>query len=231
MTKHIQSLIIAIDGHSSCGKSTVARDLARELKITYIDTGAMYRAVTLYALQNNLINETGEVDEKGLKKALDKIDIRFVPNSKTGISDTYLNGENVENEIRRLEVSNNVSKISTIREVRKKLVDLQQKMGKKGGVVLDGRDIGTVVFPDADLKIFMTASADIRAKRRFDEMTAKGDNPSFEEILKNVRERDEMDTNRIESPLKKADDAWLLDNSHMTREEQLKWILEKVEKL
>jgi len=230
MSKDIQSLIIAIDGHSSCGKSTVARDIARELGIAYIDTGAMYRAVTLFALKNQLIDE-GEIDEEGFLNALDKIDIRFHPDSKKGTSDTWLNGEWVEEEIRSLEVSNHVSQVSALGFVRRKLVALQQKMGEKGGVVLDGRDIGTVVFPEADLKIFLTASPDIRAQRRYDEMRAKGENPSFDEILRNVNERDRMDTTREESPLKMADDALLLDNSHLNRKEQLEWILEKLERM
>lgn len=227
MTKDIHSLIIAIDGHSSCGKSTVAKDLAKLLKIAYIDTGAMYRAVTLYALRNKLIQE-GEIDEGGLKSSLDDIDIRFRTNLGKGTNETWLNGENVENEIRSLEVSNNVSQISALGFVRKRLVELQQMMGEKGGVVLDGRDIGTVVFPDADLKIFMTASPEIRAQRRYDEMKAKGENPSFDEVLKNVKDRDLLDSTRKESPLKQADDAVVLDNSHLNQKEQLDWILDKL---
>ncbi len=227
MTKDIHSAIIAIDGHSSCGKSTVARDLARKLGIAYIDTGAMYRAVTLFALQNQLVRD-GEIDEEGLQKALDQIDIRFRPNPDTGSNDTYLNGQNVESEIRRLDVSNHVSQISSLGFVRKKLVELQQQMGEKGGVVLDGRDIGTVVFPNADLKIFMTASPEIRAQRRYDEMKQKGENPSFDEILKNVEQRDHIDSTRKESPLKKAPDAVVLDNSELKREEQLEWLMERL---
>jgi len=227
MTKDIHSLIIAIDGHSSCGKSTVAKDLARLLKIAYIDTGAMYRAVTLYALRKNLI-VNGKIDEDGLKSSLDDIDIRFRTNLSKGTNDTWLNGENVEAEIRNLEVSNNVSPISALGFVRKRLVELQQLMGEKGGVVLDGRDIGTVVFPNADLKIFMTAAPEIRAQRRFDEMKAKGQNPSFEEVLKNVEERDLMDSTRKESPLKQAEDAVVLDNSRLSPQEQLDWILDQL---
>lgn len=227
MTKDIHSLIIAIDGHSSCGKSTVAKDLARLLKIAYIDTGAMYRAVTLYALRNHLI-ANGKIDEEGLRSSLDDIDIRFRTNLSKGTNDTWLNGENVEEEIRDLEVSNNVSPISTLGFVRKRLVELQQMMGDKGGVVLDGRDIGTVVFPNADLKIFMTAAPEIRAQRRFDEMKAKGQNPAFEEVLKNVIDRDLMDSTRKESPLKQAEDAMVLDNSHLSPKEQLDWILDKL---
>lgn len=228
MKKDIHSAIIAIDGHSSCGKSTVARDLARILGIAYIDTGAMYRAVTLFALQNQLIRD-GEIDEEGLQKALDQIDIQFRPNPETGNNDTYLNGKNVETEIRRLDVSNHVSQVSSLGFVRQKLVELQQQMGKKGGVVLDGRDIGTVVFPNADLKIFMTASPEIRAQRRYDEMKEKGETPSFDEVLKNVEERDHIDSTRKESPLKKASDAVVLDNSYLNREEQLKWIMERLD--
>ncbi|MFO8000790.1 MAG: (d)CMP kinase [Marinilabilia sp.] len=227
MTKDIHSAIIAIDGHSSCGKSTVARDLARDLGIAYIDTGAMYRAVTLFALQNHLIRK-GEIDEEGLKQALDHVDIRFHPNPETGSNDTYLDGRNVEKEIRRLDVSNHVSQISSLGFVRKKLVDLQRQMGEKGGVVLDGRDIGTVVFPHADLKIFMTAAPEIRAQRRYDEMKQKGEDPSFDEVLENIKERDRIDSTRNESPLRQAPDAVVLDNSHLTREEQLEWIKERL---
>ncbi|MBZ4675958.1 MAG: cytidylate kinase [Anaerophaga sp.] len=227
MQKDIDSIIVAIDGHSSCGKSTVARDLAKVLNIDYIDTGAMYRAVTLYALQNNIIND-GKIDEKALKKVIGDIDIRFRSNLSKGKSETYLNGENVEEAIRSLEVSNNVSQVSALSFVRKRLVELQRLMGEKGGVVLDGRDIGTVVFPDADLKIFMTASPEVRTRRRYNEMIAKGESPSFDEILKNIKERDELDSTRPESPLKKAPDAVVLDNSNMTRIEQLDWILDKL---
>ena len=227
MTKNIDSAIIAIDGHSSCGKSTVARDLAQKLGIAYIDTGAMYRAVTLFALQNHLIRD-GDIDEEGLKKALDQINILFKPNPETGNNDTYLNGQHVEKEIRRLDVSNHVSQISSLGFVRKKLVELQQQMGEKGGVVLDGRDIGTVVFPHADLKVFMTASPEIRAQRRYDEMQQKGENPSFEKVLENVNERDRLDSTRKESPLKKAPDALILDNSHLNQEEQLEWIMKQL---
>jgi cytidylate kinase len=228
MTKDIQSIIIAIDGHSSCGKSTVARDLARILKMAYIDTGAMYRAVTLYAIRNDIIR-SGQIDEKVLMASLDGIDITFRCNTKKDTNETFLNGENVENEIRTLEVSHLVSPVSALKPVRQKLVVLQQQMGETGGVVLDGRDIGTVVFPDADFKIFMTALPGVRARRRYDEMKEKGDEPVYEEILKNVEERDMMDSTRAESPLKKADDALVLDNSDMDRNQQLQWILEKLD--
>jgi cytidylate kinase len=228
MTKDIQSVIIAIDGHSSCGKSTVARDLAHVLKITYIDTGAMYRAVTLFALKNNYIT-AGSIDEKNFKNALDQIHIRFRTNLSKQTNETYLNSQKVEDEIRSLDVSNHVSQISALGFVREKLVELQQKMAAKGGFIMDGRDIGTVVFPNADLKIFMTASPEIRAQRRYDEMKAKGENPEFEAILKNVNDRDQMDSTRAHSPLKKADDAVILDNSHLSRQEQLEWILDKLQ--
>ncbi len=227
MTKNIHALIIAIDGHSSCGKSTVAKDLAKKLKIAYIDTGAMYRAVTLYALRNKLISG-GEIDKEKLNTSLKDIDIQFRSNVNEGTNETWLNGENVEEEIRTLEVSNNVSQVSALGFVRKRLVELQQSMGEKGGVVLDGRDIGTVVFPNADLKIFMTASPEIRAQRRFDEMKMKGQNPTFEEVLENVKNRDLMDSTRKESPLKQASDAIVLDNSHLSPQQQLDWILEKL---
>ncbi|MGQ1889592.1 (d)CMP kinase [Thermophagus sp. OGC60D27] len=230
MQKDIRSIIIAIDGHSSCGKSTVARDLAKLLNIAYIDTGAMYRAVTLFALRRNMIID-GKINEEQLLESIGNIVIDFRANPDKKVNETYLNGEKVEDEIRSLEVSNNVSPVSALGFVRKHLVALQRLMGEKGGVVLDGRDIGTVVFPNADLKIFMTASPEVRAKRRYDEMIAKGFSPSFEEILNNVEERDRIDSTRLESPLKKADDAVVLDNSHMTRQEQLEWILDKIKEL
>ena len=230
MQKDIHSIIIAIDGHSSCGKSTVARDLAKMLNIAYVDTGAMYRAVTLFALRQNLITD-GKINEEQLRKNIGNIVIDFRANADKKLNETFLNGENVEEEIRNLAVSNNVSPVSALGFVREHLVGLQRRMGEKGGVVLDGRDIGTVVFPNADLKIFMTATPEIRAKRRFDEMIAKGFSPSFEEVLANVKERDRMDSSRSESPLRKADDAVVLDNSHMTRQEQLAWILDKIKNL
>lgn len=230
MQKDIRSIIIAIDGHSSCGKSTVARDLANLLNIAYIDTGAMYRAVTLFALRQNMIIN-GQIIEQALRQNIENIVIDFRFNPENKVNETYLNGENVEKEIRTLEVSSNVSPVSALGFVRKHLVALQRRMGEKGGVVLDGRDIGTVVFPNADLKIFMTASPEIRAKRRYDEMIDKGLNPKFEEILKNIQERDKIDSTRAESPLRKADDAIVLDNSHMTRREQLEWIINRIKQL
>ena len=220
-------IVIAIDGHSSCGKSTVAKDLAKALSIAYIDTGAMYRAVTLFALRKGLISD-GKVDEKTLIENLPQLEITFDFNAQLKRNETFLNGENVESEIRNLAVSNSVSIISAIGAVRRQLVEWQRLMGDKISVVMDGRDIGTVVFPNADLKIFMTASDEVRAQRRFDELTAKGQKVDFEEILNNVRERDRIDSTRAESPLRKADDAILLDNSQMTMQEQFDWIMDKL---
>lgn len=222
-----KKIVIAVDGHSSCGKSTLAKALASRLNYAYIDTGAMYRAVTLYGLRNNLI-ANGKVDEAELTAQLHQIKITFRYNKVTGESETYLNGENVEEEIRQLPVSRNVSPVATISEVRKHLVALQQGMGMEKGIVMDGRDIGTVVFPDAELKIYMTASPEVRAQRRYHELKAKGEDISFEEIKANVIERDYIDENREESPLRKADDAIVLDNSYVTPDEQLDWAYEKV---
>jgi cytidylate kinase len=226
MTKH--KIIVAIDGHSSCGKSTIAKAVAAKFGYIFIDSGAMYRAVTLFALRNNLI-VAGEVNRKKLISLLPVIQIEFRYNPVNQKSDTFLNGENVEDEIRQLPVSQNVSPVATIPEVRSAMVHLQQEMGKNKGIVMDGRDIGTVVFPDAELKLFVTASPEIRAQRRFDELVAKGERVSFDEILKNVMERDHIDSTRETSPLKKADDALVLDNSAMTREEQLEWAIKRVE--
>jgi len=223
-------IIIAVDGHSSCGKSTISKEVAKMLEYTYVDSGSMYRAVTLFALRNNLIIN-GIVNSHELIKRLPDIHISFKYNPKDQKSDTFLNGENVEKEIRELEVSNNVSPVATIKEVRAALVEIQKELGKERGIVMDGRDIGTVVYPDAELKLFVTASPTIRAQRRFYELTAKGSIVSFDEILKNVEERDYIDQNRAESPLKKAEDAIVLDNSNMTREEQLNWVLDKVKNL
>ena len=221
-------IIIAIDGHSSCGKSTIAKAVAVRFGYIFIDSGAMYRAVTLYALRHNLIID-GEVKRKELIRALPEIKIDFSYNPTLKRSDTFLNGENVEEEIRQLTVSQNVSPVATIAEVRKAMVHFQQEMGQNKGIVMDGRDIGTVVFPDAELKLFVTASAEIRAKRRFDELIAKGENVSYQEILENVMERDHIDSTRAASPLRKAEDALVLDNSTMTREEQMEWVIGKVE--
>ncbi|MCQ2204382.1 MAG: (d)CMP kinase [Bacteroidales bacterium] len=225
-----KKIIIAIDGHSSCGKSTVAKDLAKALAIAYVDTGAMYRSVTLYALRNNLIND-GVVNEQALVAALDNIKITFNFNAELKKNETFMNGESVEAEIRAMQVSSNVSLVSAIGAIRRKLVDWQRQMGNEGSLVMDGRDIGTVVFPNADLKIFMTASDEVRAQRRFDELTAKGETVNFDDILFNVRERDRIDSTRAESPLRKADDALLLDNSNMTMDEQFQWILDKVNQI
>lgn len=215
MTKKI---IIAVDGYSSCGKSTFAKAIAKELGYIFIDTGAMYRAVTLWALRNGYIDS-----EELIIKNLDQVNVNFRFNPDTEKSDTYLGDENVESEIRGMEVSNNVSAVSKISAVRKKMVSLQQQMGSKKGVVMDGRDIGTVVFPNAEIKLFMTASPEVRAERRYKELLGKGMNVSIDEIKKNLEERDYKDSHREESPLRKADDAILLDNSDMTPEEQMIW--------
>ena len=228
MSDNHNKIIIAIDGHSSCGKSTVAKEIARKLNYIFIDSGAMYRAVTLYCLRHNLINN-GIVNIPELRASLGKIKVSFRFNSETNHNDIWLNGENVEQEIRLLTVSQNVSPVAAVAEVRHLLVALQQEMGKSKGIVMDGRDIGTVVFPDAELKIFMTAQPDVRAKRRFDELTAKGEKVSYEEIRANIIERDRYDETRQESPLRKADNAIVLDNSYMTREEQLDWVLSRVD--
>jgi len=220
-------IVIAIDGHSSCGKSTVAKDLAKALSIAYVDTGAMYRSVTLYALRHDMINN-GVVDEANLVDALKNIKITFAFNAEQKKNETFMNGESVESEIRGMQVSSNVSLVSAIGAVRKKLVEWQREMGQEGSLVMDGRDIGTVVFPNADLKIFMTASDEVRAQRRFDELTAKGQKVNFDEILENVRERDRIDSTRAESPLRKADDALLLDNSNITMQEQFDWIIKQL---
>lgn len=227
MTNH--KIVVAIDGHSSCGKSTIAKAVASKFGYIFIDSGAMYRAVTLFALRKQLISE-GSVKVQELIDLLPTIHIDFRYNAEKQKSDTYLNGENVEDEIRQLPVSQNVSPVATIAEVRAAMVRLQQEMGKDKGIVMDGRDIGTVVFPEAELKLFVTASAEIRAQRRFDELTAKGESVSYAEILQNVQERDRIDSTREVSPLRKADDALVLDNSEMTREEQLDWVIEQVER-
>lgn len=220
---------IAVDGYSSCGKSTIAKGLARELGYTYIDSGAMYRAVALFAIRNGWMSES-EMDEEQLRQHVANIHITFKTNHQ-GEQETYLNGENVEQQIRTLEAANGASRVSTLGFVRKELVNQQQLMGKQKGVVMDGRDIGTVVFPDAELKLFLTASPDVRALRRFDEMKANGENPSFGDVLANVKERDLRDTTREESPLRKADDALELDNSDIGIEEQLRWALEMFNKI
>ncbi len=226
---NVKKINIAIDGFSSCGKSTMAKGLAKEQGYTYIDTGAMYRAAALYAIRNGWMTKEG-MNEEAIRENMWQLDISFEKDDK-GDQNTYLNGENVENEIRSLEVADGASRISTLPFVRTTLVSLQQKMAEKGGVVMDGRDIGTVVMPDAELKIFLTASPEVRANRRFKEMQAKGENPKFEEVLHNVIERDQRDTTREVSPLRKAADAIELDNSHMGIEEQLDWVLEQVKRV
>ena len=222
----MKKITIAIDGHSSCGKSTMAKDLAREVGYVYVDTGAMYRSVTLFALRNGLFTADG-IDEETLRQRMPEIKISFKFNVETGRPDTYLNGELVEQEIRTMEVSNHVSPIATLGFVREAMVAQQQQMGKDKGVVMDGRDIGTVVFPDAELKVFVTASAEVRAQRRYDELKGKGMEADYDEILKNVQERDYIDSHREVSPLKKADDAIELDNSNMTIAEQKQWLLDR----
>jgi CMP/dCMP kinase len=225
-----KKIIIAIDGHSSCGKSTMAKSLAQKLGYVYIDSGAMYRVVTLYALRKGLI-KNGIPETERLIQELKNIKITFKWDESLGKNTTFLNGENVEEEIRRLEVSENVSPISTIAEVRHEMVKQQRENGTNKGIVMDGRDIGTVVFPDAELKIFMTASPEIRAQRRYLELKEKGQKVDFNSILQNVEGRDEIDSNREVSPLRRADDALILDNSYLSREEQLKWTLDKVKEI
>ncbi len=223
MKINIKDIVIAFDGHSSCGKSTVAKQVAKATSFTYIDSGAMYRAVTLLAMRKNLIKKD-QIKKDKLEEALKNIEISFKFN-EFGEQESYLNGEKVESEIRSIEVSNLVSYISELDFVRKQMVDLQQKMGTKKRIVMDGRDIGTVVFPDAELKIFMTASPQVRAERRYNELIAKGDRVTYEEVLANIEKRDYIDQNREISPLKKAKDAIVLDNSNLSREEQLVWVL------
>lgn len=223
----MKKIIIAIDGFSSCGKSTMAKDLAREIGYVYVDTGAMYRAVTLYALRNKLFNSDNTVKVDELEQQMKNITISFKFNTETGRPDTYLNGELVEKEIRSLEVSSHVSPIAAVPFVRTAMVAQQQRMGESKGIVMDGRDIGTTVFPQAELKIFVTASAEVRAQRRYDELQAKGMPADYADILKNVEERDYIDSHREVSPLCKADDAIELDNSHMTIPEQKAWLMEK----
>lgn len=221
----MKKITIAIDGHSSCGKSTMAKDLARRIGYIYVDTGAMYRSVTLYALRHGLFNEDGSIKTDELEKDLGNIIIE--QKLVEGKTTTFLNGENVEREIRTLEVSNHVSPIATLGFVRTALVAQQQRMGQEGGIVMDGRDIGTVVFPHAELKIFVTASAEVRAQRRYDELKQKGMPADYADILRNVQERDYIDSHREVSPLKKADDAIELDNSHMTIPEQKEWLMQR----
>lgn len=225
MSKKKKKIIITVDGYSSCGKSTFAKAIATELGYIYIDSGAMYRAVTLFALRRGLVKD-GVADEEQILAAMPEISITFRPDSATGFPATYLNGEKVEREIRDREVSDSVSPVSTIAGVRARLVELQRAMGAGGGVVMDGRDIGTVVFPDAELKIFMTASPEVRAQRRYLELVSKGLPADREAVVKNITDRDRIDSSREASPLRKADDAVTLDNSEMTPAEQMEWFRE-----
>jgi len=221
---------IAIDGYSSCGKSTLAKSVAKELNYVYIDTGAMYRAMTLYALNHNYINETGQLDTEGLTNSLDKIVIHFKYNTDTLKHETFLNGENVEREIRNPGVSSFVSPVSAIKEVRTKLVALQQRMAEGRGVVMDGRDIGTVVLPDAELKIYMTADSNVRAQRRYDELKSMGVQTTVDDVLKNINARDAFDTTRAHDPLRQAQDAIVLDNSHLSIDEQFIFVMKQAQK-
>lgn len=223
----MKKIVIAIDGFSSCGKSTMAKDLAREVEYIYVDTGAMYRAVTLFAMRNDVFDAEGNIDETRLKALLPDVKLTFQLNNETKLPEVCLNGENVERYIRTLEVSQHVSPIAALPFVREKLVEQQQAMGNEKGIVMDGRDIGTVVFPNAELKIFVTASAEIRAQRRFKELETKGMPADFDEILQNVEQRDYIDTHRETSPLRQADDALVLDNSHLTIADQKVWLMEK----
>lgn len=218
-----RKIVIAVDGFSSCGKSTFAKTIAAKLGYIFIDTGAMYRAVTLYAIEHGAIRG-GEIDREAVIGLLDRISISFRFNAGRGASDIYVNGVPVEDKIRTIEVSSMVSPVSAIAEVRAKLVSMQQEMGRERGVVMDGRDIGTVVFPNAELKIFMTADPKVRAQRRYDELKAKGEEVTMEQIERNIRERDTADMTRAISPLRRADDAVVLDNSHMSVAEQMEWL-------
>ncbi len=225
-----RKIIIAIDGHSSCGKSTLAKNIAKQLKYGYIDTGAMYRTVTLYAIRNKLITDDS-IHEDALQAALNDINISFQYNEENQHNDTYLNGENVEEQIRTMEVSSRVSRVSALKFVRTAMVDQQRKMGTQKGIVMDGRDIGSVVFPNAELKVFLTANADVRAQRRYQELLGNGKEARLEEVKQNLLERDELDSNRKESPLVQAEDAVVLDNSYMTREEGAQWVVEKAQQI
>ena len=222
-----KKIIVAIDGHSSCGKSTMAKDLAREVGYIYVDTGAMYRTVTLYALRHGMFQSDGTVNEEALREAMPTVQVSFVLNPATQLPHACLNGEDVENDIRGMEVSSHVSPIAALPFVREAMTRQQQLMGQAKGIVMDGRDIGTVVFPQAELKVFVTASAEVRAQRRYDELTAKGKTVNYEEILQNVTERDYIDSHRSVAPLRQAPDALLLDNSHLTIAEQKAWLRQR----
>lgn len=224
-------IIIAIDGHSSCGKSTMAKDLARAIGYIYVDTGAMYRAVTLYSIRRGLWKD-GVLDTETLRDEMSDVRITFRLNAEAGLPETYLNGENVEQDIRGMEVSAKVSPIATLDFVREAMVREQQAMGKSKGIVMDGRDIGTTVFPEAEMKIFVTALPHVRAQRRLDELRAKGDaTTTFDDVLANIEERDRIDSTRAVSPLRQAEDALVLDNSHMTIPQQKAWLLERFQEV
>ena len=225
----MKKIIVAIDGHSSCGKSTMAKSLAAQVGYIYVDTGAMYRAVTLFAMRQGLFDAQGQPDAARLEALVPEIEVSFHLDPTTNLPLVCLNGEVVEEEVRTLEVSSHVSAIAALPFVREALPRQQQRMGEEKGIVMDGRDIGTVVFPQAELKVFVTASAEVRAQRRFLELTAKGQTVAFEDILRNVQERDYIDSHREVAPLRQADDALVLDNSEMTREEQMQWLLDRFE--
>ena len=225
----MKKIIVAIDGHSSCGKSTMAKSLAAQVGYIYVDTGAMYRAVTLFAMRQGLFDAQGQPDAARLEALVPKIEVSFHLDPTTNLPLVCLNGEVVEEEVRTLEVSSHVSAIAALPFVREALTRQQQRMGEEKGIVMDGRDIGTVVFPQAELKVFVTASAEVRAQRRFLELTAKGQAVAFEDILRNVQERDYIDSHREVAPLRQADDALVLDNSELTREEQMQWLLDRFE--
>lgn len=228
----MKKITIAIDGFSACGKSTMAKALAQKINYIYVDSGAMYRAITLYSLKNGLIDENGNVDVAKLQADINNIKVTFRLDDITKLPITYLNGENVEADIRSMEVSGKVSAISSLGFVRRAMVTQQQELGQAKGIVMDGRDIGTVVFPKAELKIFVTAKPEVRAQRRLDELRSKGDmKTTFKEVFQNLQERDNADQTRTDSPLKKADDALVLDNSYMTRDQQMQWILERFEEV
>ena len=223
----MKKIVIAIDGHSSCGKSTMAKALARRIGYVYVDTGAMYRAVTLYALRHGMIDAEGRVDEQTLEASMDQVRVSFTLNAETRIPETCLNGENVEHDIRGMEVSAHVSAIAALPFVRRVMEAQQKAMGRDKGIVMDGRDVGTVLFPDAELKIFVTATAEVRARRRYNELQAKGMDADYDEILKNVQQRDYIDSHREVSPLRKADDALELDNSNITLQQQDEWLMQR----
>ncbi len=225
----MKKIIIAIDGYSSSGKSTMARDLAKRIGYVYVDSGAMYRAVTLYAIKNDMASVEKGVDTYALVRCLPNINISFNPAGEDGVQHTLLNGKDVENEIRDMQVSSMVSPVAVIPEVRHRLTALQQEYGQNKGIVMDGRDIGTTVFPDAEMKVFVNASPEERARRRVKELAGKGENVTYDEVLENIKERDRIDTSRKESPLRKADDAVLLDNDNMTIAEQMDWLLKLYE--